>query len=101
LAVTPPIRHNDAIVISSLASFHKKEKNMSIGSVVPGTSMPATAYAPAASEAGEKTVNGRDTRNDGDADDGVAAAAPTPAAVPAPTVNTSGQTVGTVVNVKA
>lgn len=70
---------------------------MSITSVASGVSLPATAYAPTVSEAGEKTVNGRDARNDGDADDGVAA----PAAAAAPTVNTSGQTVGTLVNVKA
>lgn len=72
---------------------------MSITSVPAGVTLPATPHVPTTSEAGEKTVTGRDARNDGDADDGVAVtAAPVPAA---PTVNTSGQTVGTLVNVKA
>jgi hypothetical protein len=80
-------------------SFANKEKTMSITSVASGVNLPATAHVPTAPEAGEKTVNGRDARNDGDADDGATTtAAPASAA---PTVNTSGQTVGTLVNVKA
>ena len=68
---------------------------MAIGSISPSAA--AAQLQRAQSESNEVHQAGRDTSNDGDSDDkSVSQASP-----PKPTVNTQGQTIGTVVNTKA
>lgn len=57
----------------------------------------ASTLATAQPERNEVHRGGQDARRDGDGDDGAAAAATTAAK---PTTNTSGQTVGTIINTK-
>ena len=68
---------------------------MTVGSVS-SSSTYTTAIRPQA-EASEVQRAGRDTKNDGDADEGGAATVK----APAPTVNLAGQTVGSRINVTA
>jgi hypothetical protein len=65
---------------------------------VSGISSNGASYIPSVkpeAEAAEVQIAGRDAKNDGDADDGGSTA------VKAPTVNASGQKIGTVINVSA
>ena len=71
---------------------------MSISAISSRTPLQAPVKAQPV-EATEATRGGKDTRNDGDADDvGAAAKAATP---PKPVVNTMGQTIGRNLNVTA
>ncbi len=70
---------------------------MSISSVSSNTPSPPVQKA-APPEAAEATRQGKDVRNDGDADDSTAAA---PSKTPEPVVNSLGQTIGKNLNVTA
>ena len=66
---------------------------MSVSSISSSNSLYTPAVRPQA-EAGEAVQAGRDVKNDGDADDGGTAAVK----ASAPTVNLSGQAVGTIIS---
>jgi len=58
----------------------------------------ASTLATAQPERNEVHRGGQDARRDGDGDDGATATATATAAATKPTTNTSGQTVGTIIN---
>lgn len=71
-----------------------EEKEMSVSSISSNSALTAQLVKQQ-SETGEATRAGRDVRPDGDGDDGGGAKQP------APVVNSSGQTTGTIINTKA
>lgn len=70
---------------------------MTISSVSPNTSSQIGSVKPNVPHPAPTEVRG-EKENDGDRDDG---GAPKVSAPPAPTVNTSGQTIGSIINVTA